>query len=37
MILNIGINDIGVSTVLGTAKAQESAPQIIDGLKNPIE
>jgi lysophospholipase L1-like esterase len=36
VMLNIGINDIGASTVLGTAKAQASVPQIIDGMKDLI-
>jgi lysophospholipase L1-like esterase len=36
VILDIGINDIGASTVLGTAKAQASAQQIIDGMKDLI-
>jgi lysophospholipase L1-like esterase len=35
-ILNIGINDIGASTVLGTAKTQASAQQIIDGMKDLV-
>ncbi|WP_194270637.1 SGNH/GDSL hydrolase family protein [Glaciimonas soli] len=36
VILDIGINDIGASTVLGKADAQASARQIIDGMKELI-
>jgi lysophospholipase L1-like esterase len=36
VILDIGLNDIGASTVLGTAKAQASAQQIINGLQEVV-
>ncbi len=36
LMLDIGINDIGASTVLGKANAQASAQQIIDGMKELV-